>query len=153
MRARSCVAALLGVALTLVSCGDDSTAPKPEELAGTWNATKVEYVSRASSSERVDLVTGGGGATLALNADQTFRFIRRVPGATPDTTRGTYEVKGDVGDLMVWYVPGGPGSLEWPFDFSFSGSSLSLSGGANFDVNDDGTREACDWHMLFSREP
>lgn len=153
MRARWGVAVLALMVVGLASCGDKSTAPKPEELAGTWNAIKIEYVDRANSSQKVDLVAAGGSATLTLDADQTFRFILAASGETPDTTSGTYEVKGDVGDLMVWKIPGGPGSLESPFDFTFSGSSLTLSGGANYDFDDNGVGEPADWNMAFSRAP
>jgi hypothetical protein len=153
MRARWFAIGLVTLAVGVASCGDKETAPEPAELAGTWNATKVEYVNRTNSSQRVDLVAAGGSATLTLGADRTFRFILAAAGDTPDTTSGTYEVKGDVGDLMVWKIPFDGGELESAFDFTWSGDSMTLAAGANYDFAGDGTPEASDWNMAFRRAP
>lgn len=153
MRAPWFAVGLIALSVAATSCGDETTAPKPAELAGTWNATKIEYVNRANPSQHVDLIAAGGSATLTLGTDRSFRYIVAAAGDTPDTTSGTYEVKGDAGDLMVWTIPFDGGALEWPFDFSWSGDTMTLSAGANYDFAGDGTPEAADWNMAFRRAP
>ncbi len=145
-------AALLALLLIpLASCGDETTAPNPDEIAGTWNATQLVYTSKATS-DRVDLIEAGGSETLVLGADKSFRLLRALPGVPADTLSGTWEMPGDVGDLMVLH-PGG-GSIEWAYDFALTGDVMSLSAeNADYDFNEDGIREAAKMRTTFARAP
>lgn len=140
---------LLGLALA--SCGDKGTAPKPAELAGTWTATKAEYVSRTTPPETVDLVGDlGGTVTLTLTEAQAFTYIEAVPGAEPDTVTGTWRVEGDVGDQLSLSPAGVPWSIM--FDMYFSGNTLRLTDGdVEYDFDEDGTPDAADLFLYLSR--
>jgi hypothetical protein len=145
-------AALLALLLIpLASCGDKSTAPKPEQVAGTWNATQLVYTSK-TTSDRVDLIEAGGTETLVLGADKSFRLMRALPGVPPDTLSGTWETPGDVGDLMVLHLAGG--GIEWAYDFALSGDVMSLGAeNADYDFNEDGIREAARMRTTLARAP
>jgi hypothetical protein len=123
MNPRWQAAGLIVLLTTLASCGDKGTAPKPEVMAGTWTASKVEYVSRTSSS-RVDLVAAGGSATLVLDAAGSFLYVETPAGGQPDSTAGSWHASADVLEMM----PAGA-TYTRQFDYSFSANSLVLSGG------------------------
>jgi hypothetical protein len=128
-------AALLALLLCAVaSCGDDEpTAPKPAELAGTWTATKDEYVSKTTSA-RIDIVAAGGSATLKLDAGGTFEFVEIPSGELPDTSRGDWSASGDV---MTVHIDGQSGERQ--YDLYFSGNVLRLTGaGAWYDFGTGG---------------
>jgi hypothetical protein len=140
------MALALTLALALTSCSDDSTAPKPAELAGTWTATKVEYVSKTSSA-RVDLIAAGGSASLVLTEDRRFQYVETPHGGTPDTLTGTWSVSSDV---MTFVIEGMNGERQ--FDYSFSASSLVLTGGdAPYDFGAGAGMEDTKQNLAFTR--
>ena len=68
-----------------------------------------------------------------------------------DLATGTWEVPGDVGDLMVLHYAGPP-THEAGYDFSWSGDTMSLSAeNADYDFNADGIREAARMRTSFAR--
>jgi len=129
---------------TLTSCSDKATAPKPEQLAGTWTATQAEYVSKTSSS-RVDLVAAGGAVTMLLEVNGTYVYVEVPSGAAPDTTRGRWHASGDIMELTP---EGSPYSAM--FDFAFSGNSLRLTGGDVLHDFGSGGEES-DLNLAFTR--
>jgi hypothetical protein len=132
---------LLMLAMVIVAgatgCGgDDSTGPSPTDITGAWQATKAEFVSRATGAA-VELVASGGSATLVLGADHSFLLTASPVGRPAEVTMGTWKLEGDV---MTVTPAGMPFSLQ--FDVAFSGDRLSLTGAhVEYDVNDDGRDE------------
>ena len=82
------------LALSLAFCavaacgGNKTTGPSPGSIAGTWRATRVQYVSTTGLGT-VDVIAQGGTATLVLNADQSFQYTCAVAG---EFLIGTWDV-------------------------------------------------------------
>lgn len=133
--ARLLLAALVSFA---VSCGKDSpTSPSAQTLAGTWNATRAEFVNAANSGQRVEIVAMGTTLTLTLDSPGTYTQKITDPGHAGQTTTGTWSASKDVLTLKPSNTSG-----NTQFDMTFDGNSLSLSGGhVTFDFNDDGLNE------------
>ena len=130
---------------TLTSCKDKTTAPKPEELAGTWTATKAEYVGKTSGS-RVDLVAAGGVVTLLLEADGSYVYVEIPSGASPDTTRGAWNASADVMEMTRQGA-----AYAVMFDLSFSGNALGMTGGDVLHEFSPGVPEESDLNLAFTR--
>ncbi len=144
--ARVAAAALVAVA---GACGKSGTAPSSTELAGTWRATKVEYVNLANHNQKVELVSTGAVYTLVLAADGTFTMTGSHPGDDPLSLAGHYEASVDV--LKLIYTAGAYGQAE--FDMSLSASTLTLSGGhAPYDVNGDNQDEESLLNLVLTRQ-
>lgn len=140
---------LIAVAALSWSCADEGDKVEKDDITGLWQATSVEYVA-TSESGRVDLVTQGATATLDLGTDGWLEYILKPTGAPPETLRATWELKGDIGDLMQ-VTPGGEG-WYWMFDVAWSGGTLSLTGAdARYDCDNDGEREEAKWNLSFVR--
>lgn len=131
----------------VLGCGDDNgSGPQPEQITGTWNATKVEYVSQPPGTT-VDIVALGGSGVLTLDQPDAFQLVITPSGDLPDTTRGSWELDGDV---MRVTPEGMPWSLE--FDVAFSGDHLALTGAsAEYDFDDDDTPEDATLNLAFVR--
>jgi len=132
--------------VTLTSCKDKPTAPKPEELAGTWTATKAEYVGKSSGS-RVNLVAAGGVVTLLLEANGNYVYVE-IPsgGVPPDTTQGAWNASADVMEM----TPQGA-TYSVVFDLYFSGNVLRLTGGDVLHDFTPGGPEESDLNLEFAR--
>jgi hypothetical protein len=117
--------------------GDGGSGPSPSSITGTWQLTKVLFVSQANPQQSVDLIALGGTGTLTFNSDNTFSYTVTVPPAAPGTTTGTWSLGGQVLTLVR---DGFSGNLQ--FTVTLSGQTLKLAGGhVDFDVNNDGTDE------------
>ncbi len=131
----------LALASALSGCGDSSspTQPTNDTLAGTWNATRAEFVNAANSGQRVEVISLGATIVLNLHSSGAYTLIATVPGDAPATENGAWS---NSRDTLVLRPTGVTYSVE--FDMTLSGSSLSLSGGhVQFDVNgDDADEEA-----------
>ncbi len=142
---------LIALALaTLAACGGSgsTTAPSGQTLAGTWKATKAEFVNSTNSSQRVELVALGTTLMLTLDAAGTYTQKIVDPGQAGQTTTGTWTSSKDVLTLR----PAGK-SGDTQFDMTLSGSTLSLSGGhVAFDVNLDGRDEETLAYLTLARQ-
>ena len=135
----------------LVGCGGDSgspTGPSASTLAGTWKATKAEFVSTTNASQRVDIVAAGTSLTLTL--DNGGSYTQRIvdPGQAGQTTTGSWTASQDVLTLR-------PTGMTWDiqFNMNLAGSTLSLSGGhVEFDVNLDGRDEETLAYLTLTRQ-
>jgi hypothetical protein len=149
MRWRWRIALLTLLLSTANSCGggDEANAPQPGQITGTWTATKIEYVGKASPSTTVDLISAGGAGTLVLNADRSYQLTVTPNNGQPMVTEGTWELDSDV---MTMSPEGLPFDLQ--FDVGFSDDSLSLTGAdAEYDFNGDQNPEQADLNMVFTR--
>ncbi len=134
---------LLGAAF---ACGDDSAGPAASEITGTWQATKVEYVSVAQPSVSVDLIADEDwSATLVLGANGSYTFTRTPPGGQPLVDTGTWELDGDV--LNV--APAGT-QFRLQFDIALSGNTLRLSG-ADVEYAFNGSAEDAKLNLVLTR--
>lgn len=150
---RAARAALLGVGAALALAGvacKDGDKVEANELTGLWHATSVEYVATVGSA-RVDLIERGATATLNLAADHTLVYtLTPAGGGAPEVFTATWELLGDVGDLMrvtptgaTWY---------WAWDVECKGSTMRLTGaGGEYDFDGDGTPEAAKWNLSLAR--
>ena len=119
--------------------GDGGSGPNPSAITGTWQLTKVLFVSQANPTQSVDLIADvGATATLTLNADNSFAFVVTPPPPAPvETTTGTWSLGGQV---LTIVRDGFSGNVQ--FDVTLTGQTLRLVGGhVDFDVNGDGTDE------------
>jgi hypothetical protein len=117
--------------------GDGGSGPSPSAITGTWQLTKVLFVSQANPQQSVDVIALGGTGTLTFNSDKTFSYTLTVPPAAPETTTGTWSLGGQV---LTIVRDGFSGNVQ--FDITLAGQTLKLAGGhVDFDVNNDGTDE------------
>lgn len=119
--------------------GDGGGGPNPSDVAGTWQLTKVLFVSQSNPAQSVDLIADvGATATLTLDANKSFTFVVTPPPPAPaETTTGTWSLGGQV---LTIVRDGFSGNVQ--FDVTLSGQTLKLAGGhVEFDVNADGTDE------------
>lgn len=114
-------AALMGVA----GC-KSGTGPDTDDLIGTWQATKAEYVSVADSNIKVDIIAEGSTLSLVLSSGTFVLTITDPgPGTDPVVANGTWSKSIDTLTL----VPATGWFGESQFDMSLSGVTLMLTGG------------------------
>ena len=147
MNERMAAAIVCGLSLGLACGGDGGEGPSQSELVGTWQVVKCEYVSTQGLGS-IDLIARGGSGTLILTADDTLKVAVTPVSGPPVSFTGTYEVRGI--DLMR-VTPAGV-TWYWAFDMDLSGDRLTLrNGGAEYDINDDGTRDQAKWNLEMTR--
>ena len=129
-------------ALLISSCGD-TTAPPPETLVGTWNATSVELVSVANPAVRVDLVADlGATVTLVLAADNDFTLTVTYAGEETGEPWGTNsEVTGTWSSTDILTLQ--TSSMgQWQFEIELNDDALTLTeADTSFNFGGDGTPE------------
>ncbi len=141
------------VAFVAVSCGGSGgsgspTAPSSPTLAGTWKATRAEFVSAGNSNLRVEVVAKGTTMVLTLDAGGSYTQKITDAGQAGQTTTGTWAASSDVLTLK----PTGM-SFQIQFDMALSGNNLTLNGGhVTFDVNGDGSEEEALLYMTLARQ-
>lgn len=143
---------LVVVASLGACCGGEgaagTTGPSGQTLAGTWKATKAEFVGSTNSSLRVELVANGTSLTLTLDAGGTYTQKITDPGQAGQTTTGTWTASKDV---LTLKPTGRSGDTQ--FDMTVSGSTLTLNGGhVAFDLNDDGREEEALAYLTLARQ-
>jgi hypothetical protein len=140
---------MLAVAiLATTACGGDGgTGPSATDLTGTWQLTKVLFVSQAQPQLSVDLIAQGGTATLTLDPNKDFMVVIIMPLVAPDTTTGTWALNGQYLDV----TPTGAG-FAWQFKVTVTATTITLANASvDFDVNNDGTDEPAKLTMQGTR--
>jgi hypothetical protein len=135
---------LFSIAAAWLGCAP--SGPSEEELVGTWQATKIEYVSTTGQGQ-VDIVPLGAGMKFELHADKTGVFtFTRVGGHPVDVMTGTWESSVDLFRFIL--AP----NNDWSWDMMKSGAQLLLNRtGASWDFNDDGFQEDADEHVTLTK--
>ena len=131
------------IAVLLISSCGNTTAPPPETLVGTWNATSVELVSVANPTLQVDLVADlGATVTLLLAEDNDFTLTVTYTGEEPGGPWGTSsEVTGTWSSTEILTLRTPPTS-EWQFEIQLNGDALTLTeADTSFDFGGNGTLE------------
>jgi hypothetical protein len=144
---------ILAALLAAAACGGSSgasstTGPSSQTLAGTWKATKAEFVSTTNANQRVEIVSLGTTVMLTLDASGTYTQKITDPGQAGQTTTGTWTASQDTLTLK-------PAGMTWniQFDMKLSASLLSLSGGhVAFDINLDGQDEETLAYLTLTRQ-
>lgn len=140
---------ILVASFAAAACGGSNpNAPSAQTLAGTWKATRAEFVNRSNASQRVEIVALGTTLTLTLEAGGTYTQKITDPGQGGQTTTGTWSASKDVLTLKPAGISG-----ETQFDMTMSGSTLTLNGGhVLFDVNLDGQDEESILSLTLTRQ-
>lgn len=151
---RVAVVALVAAAVLSGACGSSDggsgspTGPSGSTLAGTWKATRAEFVGVANPSQRVEVVALGVSVTLVLTSGGTFTLTIVEPGVPPEVTNGSWTSSSDT----LRMTPGGM-SWSWEFDMNLSGSTLALSNATfEFDVNGDDRDDQTKLSMTLVRQ-
>jgi len=140
----------IGVAAAIgLGCGDGGGGPSASELAGTWSASKAEFVSVANPATKAEIVAAGGTVQLVLEQTKAFTFTITTQGDPPWVLAGTWSTSSDV--LTLTYTSGLFGESQ--FDMSLSGDVLTLTRGhVGFDFDDNGVKEEAMMNMDLARQ-
>ena len=139
---------LVSVAAAACGGGNSTTGPSQQTLAGTWNATRAEFVSASNSSLRTEVVALGTAIVLTFDAAGTYTLRTTAPGTAPETETGTWSASSDVLTLRATGQMG-----ESQFNLTLSGNTLVLSGGHRlFDINNDNVDEETILSMTLTRQ-
>jgi hypothetical protein len=132
----------MSLALLLVAAGacsdNNGSGPPANEMAGTWTATRLEFVEAANPTNKIEVIGLGGSATVTLTENHDFTIVSSMPGESSETSTGTWSTSSDV---MTFHFSSGL-SGTWQFDYSLSGTTLTLNGAhTDFDFNGDDVME------------
>ena len=141
MSLRRATEILLISAVAMAACRDDSgpgSGITIGDLVGTWNATTVTYTSQEDAADRVDLIAGGGFASLTVVASGEYTFVL-VP-AHDDAEVASGFIVIESGFLLAQNILG-PG-VTVAFAMTVTGSTLGLvSDEPTYDFNGDEEEE------------
>lgn len=148
MRITAAVGLLLLASLGSACRGNsEPSGPSNAEITGTWTATSWKYVAVGGGAS-VDLMTNGETATLILQSGGSGSLSRTPAGSAPVVSNFTWTR--DNSFISFIYGP----SQDDNFRVALTSGTLTLSlNGAtkSYDVNGDGTGEATNWSMAFTR--
>jgi hypothetical protein len=151
---RVALVALVAGALLSAACGGSNggsgspTGPGGPTLAGTWKATRAEFVGVSNPSQRVEIISLGVSVTLVLNSGGTFTLTIGGPGLPPEVTSGAWTSSSDT----LRMTPSGM-SWSWEFDMNLSGTTLTLTNATfEFDVNGDDRDDQTKLSMTLTRQ-
>lgn len=140
-----------GLAATLtvaaVAACSDATGVQPEDLAGTWDISALEFTNVANTSEQVDLIADlSGSGTVTITGAGAFTIAVTVEGST-DTDIGTIEV---VGSSVTITIAGD--DLTGTISRSGDTVTINLTTGVEFDFDDDGTDEPATARLVMVKQ-
>jgi len=134
-------------AVLLMACGGDGSGPRPNEFAGTWNATKYQFTNKANTAQKVDVISLGATLVVILDQNGTYQATLTMPGDAPEVTTGTWDASVDVFTIRE---TGSTGEMQ--FDYTLSGNTLTLSGANDdFDFDSDGNPEPARVSAILTR--
>ena len=142
--------AVLAVA-AVAACGDSTGVGDVAEvvdLAGTWNATVVEFTNQANTAEKIDLVAEGATLVLTILANGDYTLTIDEPMEAQAVEHGTLAISGNTLTLSET----GQGSAD-DFTLNLSGNTLTLTTDDDaFDFDDDGTDEPASVRLVFQKQ-
>jgi hypothetical protein len=139
---------LLATMIAVSACkGDGGAGPSSAELAGTWDAAKIEFTRVSDPSQTVDAVLTGGTATLVLAGGGGCTFTLTGTGGPDGTFTGTWSASAD--ELSLDLV--GPFfSTTWQFEMTLATNTLMLTG-ADTEFTFDVAPEAAKFGLVLDR--
>jgi hypothetical protein len=107
------------------------------DLAGTWAATELLFISQPDEADTVDVIQEGGSLTFETDDDGSYGFSLALPGDLPALEFGTVFI--DEGRLIL--IPDSP---EDPiiFNFELVIDTLLLEGTGEYDFDENGTADS-----------
>jgi hypothetical protein len=137
---------LASIGLAAMACGGSDT-PSLESLSGIWTANRLEYVSVANPTIKVELIAAGATATLNLNDNGQYAATVTLPGQQPETILGTWSY---TGDTLTLRESGSSGDMT--FDLSLGNDVMTLTGAdAEYDFDDNGVDEPATLNIQLER--
>lgn len=156
MRTIHCIAFILVLSFLVAGCGNDGDGGivdplitgglSLENLVGTWNAVKWEYVSQSDPNVRFDFVTQGGvTVTLKIQSDGRFSLTYEGPGGQY-TDYGALSVENN--RLIIDFDE----DDQIVLDATLEGDTLTLKTNDLFDFDGDGDEEPATLTIVFERQ-
>jgi lipocalin-like protein len=145
-RIRIALGALALLAGASLGCGDSggATGPSASSLVGTWNAVKVELVSLAEPTAKIDGLAGGATLTMTVNADHTWQTVQTDP-VDPDLFgQGTWSLSGSTLTITEQ-------GESVNFKVKCDGSTMTLTASTTWDYDMDGTEEPAKMTLMFEK--
>lgn len=150
---RLVVAAVLLGAVAPACATDDGGS---SGLTGTWIASDVtpgtQFVFVDSLAQQTDVVALGATVGLQIRSDSTFTLTVVLGSAVVDNRSGTWSVDTSTSTITITELPGG---AVIPFDYTLSGSTLSIStqnfGDITYDFDGNMVPEPADLFGTFKR--
>ncbi len=104
------------------------------QLVGTWEGTKLLFISTPSQTDTVDVLADGGSLALTIEDDGSYSLGIALPDELPAVETGTLFIDGSRLILI------GDSPMDDPavFDFSRIADMLFLDGDGEYDFDDDG---------------
>lgn len=109
------------------------------DIQGAWDAIRAEFdIAGSGLSQSIDIIEEGGSGTLNIQSNGRFTLTLVVPGQGTDIITGQLSFDED---LLVVEFDDSPGESEF-FSIQNTSTTLSLSGPAEFDLDNDGTDDS-----------
>lgn len=137
-------------AVTAFAAGcDNTTGITVDDLVGTWNATKFEYTSAASSAIKFDMIQNGGGLTITVSAGGAYSGTVTLPGGLgTDNISGTFTI---VDDTTLTRAE--TGETPENYNFSLVGDTFTFTDTTEeFDFDFDGVDEDATLTVVLVRQ-
>ena len=147
------LAVLVALTATIASCKKSPMAPSPATVAGTWRATRAEFVSVTNPALKVEVVSRGTTIVLVLDSAGSFTYTLTDPGTAAAVYTGTWRTSTLDGApaLALTWLTGLFGSAE--FKMTLSGDTLTISGGhVPYDVDPNVQFEETILNMTLARQ-
>jgi hypothetical protein len=133
----------MGVLLGGLACGDGLA---PSDLAGTWNATTMQFFDQENPSRpSVDVIAQGAQFSMTFFADGTLQTTF-VEGGSTDTGSGIYNISGSTLVINIEGLASG-GTIARDGDTL----TIELFSGIEYDFDDDGSVDPADLLMVLVR--
>lgn len=140
--------------LCFQACGEDEgneltgSGISINDIQGSWNAIRVEFdIAGSGASLAVDIIDQGGSATLVIQSNGRFTLTIIPMGESPQVTTGQMTFDDD---LLVVEFDDSPGQSDF-FSIQNTSSTLSISGPAEYDLDNNGTDDPARVEMDFER--
>ena len=110
------------------------------ELAGTWEGTKLLFISSPGATDTVDVLAEGGALALTIGDDGSYSLGIALPDELPALETGTLLIDGS----RLILISDSPLIDPVVFVFSRIGNTLFLDGDGEYDFDDDGEDDPAD---------
>ena len=139
------VAVLSVLAGGFLGCSSDPSSIEVADLAGTYTATKLEFVSVADPSVKFEAIAAGITVDLVITSGGDYTTTIHSPGDPDDVTTGTVVLDGNKITLNSSDPTSGT--------FTLNGNTLTvhITTGAEFDFDQNGTDDPATVNAVFLR--